>query len=150
MTLNGWPRLQRHIPRIARNYWDFRDKLSIEGDLLMKGERIIIPTTCRDSILADLHKSHESANQSLLLAKTCMYWPGMEADVLDYIKQCVTCIDNSKMPVEMLHPHEVPTGPWVKLGMDFFQDDSGNKFLIVADYFSKFPFVFPVAMTHTT
>ena len=58
------------------------------------------------------------------------------------------CINNAKMPVEMLHPHEVPTRPWVKLGMDFFQDDSGNKFLMVADYFSKFPFIFPVASTH--
>ena len=57
-----------------------------------------------------------------------MYWPGMEADVTDYVKQYVTYIDNSKMSVEMLHPHEVPSGPWVKLGMDFFQDDSGNKF----------------------
>ena len=56
LTLNGWPRVQRHIPRIACNYWDFRDELSIEGDLLMKGERIVIPTNCRDSILADLHK----------------------------------------------------------------------------------------------
>ena len=114
----------------------------------MKGERIIIPTNCRDSILADLHKSHEGASRSLSLARTCVYWPGMEADVMDYIKQCVTCIDNAKMPVETLHPHEVPTGPWMKVGMDFFQDDSGQKFLIVADYFSKFPFVFPVASTH--
>ena len=32
--------------------------------------------------------------------------------------------------------------------MDFFQDDSGQKFLIIADYFSKFPFIFPVASTH--
>ena len=77
-----------------------------------------------------------------------MYWPGMEADVTDYIKRCITCIDNSKMPVEMLHPHKVPTGPWIKIGMDFFQDDSGNKFLIVADYFSKFLFVHHVASTH--
>ena len=46
LTLNRWPRIQRHIPRIAHNYWDFRDELSIEGDLLMKGERIIILTTC--------------------------------------------------------------------------------------------------------
>ena len=30
----------------------------------------------------------------------------------------------------------------------FFQDDSGQKFLIVADYFSKFPFIFPVTSTH--
>ena len=72
---------------------------------LMKGERIVIPTSCRDSILADLHKSHEGANQSLSLARTCAYWPGMEADMMDYIKQCVTCIDNAKMPVETLCIH---------------------------------------------
>ena len=114
----------------------------------MKGERIVIPTSCRDLILADLHKSHEGANRSLSLARTCVYWPGMEADMMDYIKRCVTCIDNAKMPVETLHPHEVPAGPWIKVGMDFFQDDSGQKFLIVADYFSKFPFIFPVASTH--
>ena len=148
LTLNGWPRVRRHVPRVARNYWDFRDELSIEGDLLMKGERIVIPTSCRDSILADLHRSHEGANQSLSLAKTCVYWPGMEADVMDYIRRCVTCIDNAKIPVETLHPHEVPAGPWIKIGMDFFQDDSGQKFLIVADYFSKFPFIFPVTSTH--
>ena len=59
LTLNRWPRIRRHEPRIAHNYWDFRDELSIEGNLLMKGERIVIPTMCKDSILADLHKSHE-------------------------------------------------------------------------------------------
>ena len=68
--------------------------------------------------------------------------------MMDYIKWCVTCIDNAKMPVETLHPHEVPARPWIKLGMDFFQDDSGQKFLIIADYFSKFPFIFPVTSTH--
>ena len=51
-------------------------------------------------------------------------------------------------PVEMLHPHEVPPGPWVKIGVDFFQDHLGKKHLIVADYFSKFPYVFPVASSH--
>ena len=148
LTLNGWPWVWRHVPRIARNYWDFWDELSIEGDLLMKGERIVIPTSCRDSILADLHRSHKGANWSLSLARTCIYWPGMEADVMDYIRWCMKCIDNVKIPVETLWPHEVPARPWIKIGMDFFQDDSGQKFLIVADYFSKFPFIFPVTSTH--
>ena len=48
----------------------------------------------------------------------------------------------------MLQPHEVPPGPWVKIGVDFFQDHLGKKHLIVADYFSKFLYVFPVASTH--
>ena len=68
--------------------------------------------------------------------------------VTDYIKRCLTCIECSNLPVETLHPHEVPPGPWVKIGVDFFQDHLGKKHLIVADYFSKFPYVFPVASTH--
>ena len=148
LTLNGWPQRHTNVPRIARNYWDFRDELSIDDDLLMKGERVVIPTSCRDSIMEDLHKSHEGINKAMSLARTCVYWPGMEADITDYIKRCLTCIDSSNLPVETLHPHEVPPGPWVKVGMDFFQDDFRKKHLIIADYFSKFPYVYPVASSH--
>ena len=72
----------------------------------------------------------------------------MEADVTDYIKQCLMCIECSNLPVKTLQPHEVPPGPWVKIGVDFFQDHLGKKHLIVADYFSKFLYVFPVASAH--
>ena len=82
------------------------------------------------------------------LAKTCVYWPGMEADITDYIKWCLMCIECSNLPVKTLHPHKVPPGPWVKIGVDFFQDHLGKKHLIVADYFSKFSYMFPVASSH--
>ena len=98
--------------------------------------------------MVDLHGSHTSINKAMDLARMCVYWPGMEADITNYIKQCLTCIKSSNLPVEMLHPHKVPPGPWVKIGVDFFQDHLGKKHLIVADYFSKFPYVFPVASTH--
>ena len=58
------------------------------------------------------------------------------------------CIECSNLLIETLHPHEVPPGPWVKIGIDFFQDHHGKKHLIVADYFSKFPYIFPVASAH--
>ena len=98
--------------------------------------------------MADLHGSHASINKAMDLARMCVYWPSMEADVTDYIKWCLTCIECSNLPVEMLKPHEVPPGPWVKIGVDFFQDHLGKNTLIVADYFSKFPYVFPVASAH--
>ena len=148
LTLNGWPARHTNMSRIARNYWDFRDELSIEDDLLMKGEWVITPPSCRASIMDDLHKSHAGINKALALARTCVYWPGMKADVTDYIKGCPMCIESSNLPIETLHPHKVPPGPWVKLGMDFFQDLQGQKYLIIADDFSKFPYVFPVASSH--
>ena len=33
----------------------FHDKLSIDGDILTKGERVVIPPSYRDNIMADLH-----------------------------------------------------------------------------------------------
>ena len=38
LTLNGWPDRQGHVPRAERFYWSFHDKLSIDGDILTKGE----------------------------------------------------------------------------------------------------------------
>ena len=94
--------------------------------------------------MADLHGSHAGINKAMDLARTCVYWPSMEADMTDYIKWCLTCIKCSNLPVKMLKPHEVPRRPWVKIGVDFFQDHFGKKHLMVADYFSKFPYVFLV------
>ena len=73
----------------------------------------------------------------------------MEADVTDYIKRCLTCINSSHLPLETLHPHEVPPGPWVKVSENgLLQDDFEKKHLIIADYFSKFPYIYPVASSH--
>ena len=38
LTLNGWPDRQGCVPRAARFYWSFHDELSINGNLLTKGE----------------------------------------------------------------------------------------------------------------
>ena len=148
LTLNGFPLRCTNVPRIVRNYWDFWNELSINDDLLMKGERVVIPTSCRDFIMEDLHKGHEGINKAMSLARTCVYWPSMEADVTDYIKRCLTCIDSCHLQVETLHPYEVPPGPWLKEGMGFFQDDLGKKYLIIVDYFSKFPYIYPIASSH--
>ena len=43
LTQQGWPHQRRHIPHLARRYWDFRDELSTDDRLLLKGLRLIIP-----------------------------------------------------------------------------------------------------------
>ena len=148
ITLNGWPDRQGRVPQAVRYYWSFWDKLSINRDLLTKGEWVVIPPSCRHSIMTNLHGNHASIKKAMDLARTCIYWLGMEADITDYIKRCLMCIECSNLPMETLHPHEVPPEPWVKIGVDFFQDHLGKKHLIVANYFSKFPYVFPVVSSH--
>ena len=36
--LNGWPDRQGCVPGAARFYWSFCDKLSIDGNIITKGE----------------------------------------------------------------------------------------------------------------
>ena len=39
LTQQGWSHQRRHIPRLARRYWDFRDELSTDDGMLLKGPR---------------------------------------------------------------------------------------------------------------
>ena len=41
-----------------------------------------------------------------------------------------------------------PIRTFVKVGIDFFQDDFGKMHLNIADYFSKFLFIYPVRSSH--
>ena len=70
-----------------------------------------------------------------------MYWTGIDADIEDYTKRCQECIKRSQVPKEPLQPHDIPEGPWRKLGIDYFTFDS-NSYVLICDYFSKFPFLY--------
>ena len=40
----GWPETRSEAPSPSRPYWNYRDELSIEHGLIVKGERIVIPS----------------------------------------------------------------------------------------------------------
>ena len=126
---------------MARRYWDFRDKLSTDDGLLLKGPRLIIPGELQEEYLSRLHEGHLSANKVQENAKQHMYWTGIDADIEDYTKRCQECIKKAQVPKEPLQPHDIPEGPWRKLGMDYFAFD-GNSYVLICDYFSKFPFLY--------
>ena len=141
LAQHGWPKERRRVPNVAKYYWDFRDELSTDEGLLLKGPSLIIPAALRENYLQRLHKGHLSASKTIINAKQHMFWPGIEADIKDYTRRCQVCIQRSRPAREPLQPHEIPDGPWQKLGMDFF-DLKGKCYILICDYFSKFPFIF--------
>ena len=40
LTQQGWLHQRRHVPHLARRYWDFRDELSTDDGMLLKGLRL--------------------------------------------------------------------------------------------------------------
>ena len=130
-----------HTTHLARRYWDFRDELSTDDGMLLKGLRLIIPGEFQEEYLSRLHEGHLSASKVQENAKQHMYWTGIDVDIEDYTKRCQECIKRSQVAKEPLQPHDIPEGPWRKLGIDYFTFD-GNSYVLICDYFSKFPFLY--------
>ena len=141
LTQQGWLHQQRQVPHLARRYWDFRDELSTNEGLLLKGPRLVIPAELQAEYLQCLHKGHLSAKKVQENAKEHMYWIEINVDIDDYTKQCQECIKWSQIAKESLQSHDIPEGPWRKLGMDYF-NFNGNSYVLICDYFLKFPFLY--------
>ena len=92
-------------------------------------------------MLALIHEGHLGAEKSKALARQTLWWPGMARMIDVTVGACATCCANRRQqPPETLLPHPVPLYPWQKIGTDIFTY-SRRDYLLVVDYFSKFPLV---------
>ena len=57
--------------------WNYREDLSVENSLVLKGYRLIIPERLRPQMLSLVHQDHMGTEKCLLRAKDCMFWPGI-------------------------------------------------------------------------
>lgn len=141
IIITGWPEKISQLPSDIRPYWNFRDQLSMEDGILLNGKRIIIPPNQQKDILTQLHTAHLGIEKTKLLASTSVYWLGINKAIDQAVSQCKTCQQHQKAQTpEPLTPHEIPTRPWSVVATDIF-DFNHNQYLIIADYFSKFPIV---------
>ena len=73
-------------------------------------------------------------------ARATIYWPGIDADIVEYFKRCKTCTQHkATQHIQPLLPRDVPEAPWQDLAADFF-NFKGKEYLLIADTFSKYPF----------
>lgn len=137
----GWPEKAQDLPKSIRSFWSVKDFLSVENGIILKGVRILVPESLQKEILNTLHTSHQGIEKTRLLARTCVYWNNIDKDISDMIGQCDTCLEYSRsQKKESLMPHDVPSGPWQKIGSDLFDLDRVT-YLIVSDYYSKMTFI---------
>ena len=135
---NGWPEEKQELPAVLAPYFSFRDEMSVYDGLVLKGERLLIPKRMWPKIKDRLHSSQIGVNSCLRRARECMYWPGMAAELKEYISQCKTCSKyEARQQKESLMSHEIAQRPWEKIGTDLYTID-GQDYLIVVDYFSSF------------
>ena len=144
LTLNGWPETIRTVPHIACHFWGTQDLLTIKDGVLMKGNRVCIPPKLQDRTLCDLHDGHLGVEKMTHLARSTVYWQGIDADIADYVRCCTTCVKYKALQtVQPMLPCNIPDGPWQEIAANYFTHCNKN-YLLIADTFSKYPFLYAV------
>ena len=120
-------------------YFGIRDEITEMNGILMKGERVIVPSSLRKEMKARIHEGHLGIEKCKARARETMFWPGINGEMTEMVQQCSACLATTVyQQKEPLTSHEVPAKPWQKVGADLFHFKD-NDYLIVVDYFSNFP-----------
>jgi hypothetical protein len=137
-TVNGWPiKLDKGE---IKPYFDRRLELTVEQGCLMWGTRVIIPLSLRSKVMDELHGGHLGIVKMKELARSHLWWPGLDQDIESAIGTCDGC-QSMKQDAKLtpVHPWEFPEGPWRRLHIDFAGPFEGKMFMVVIDAFSKWP-----------
>ena len=114
-----------------------RNELSLHDDLLLRGNRVVIPTTLRQEILHKLNEGHQGIVKCRLHAKDSVRWPGISDDINTFIHNYDTCCRDFLITTEPMMPTKLPQRPREKIASDLFEF-KGKTYIIVVDYFSRY------------
>ena len=119
---SGW---SDEVSPELKPYWSQRMEITIEGECLMWGIRVIIPAKLQDRILEELHQSHSGIARTRSLVRSCMWWPNLAAQIEKLTKSCTTC---QAARIAPLHPWIRPSKSWQHINIDFTGPFQGRMF----------------------
>lgn len=111
----------------------------IDG-LILRSNRIYIPTNCRQRILTAAHEGHPGKDKLMKRLREKVWWPTMTIDAEEKSKSCFECaLVSAPNPPVPMKTRELPDGPWRDLAADFTSASSfGKELLVIVDYYSRY------------
>ncbi|XP_046407531.1 uncharacterized protein K02A2.6-like [Ischnura elegans] len=132
----GWPRRQDLDGELSQ-YYKIRTNIHEDNGLLFFDNKLIVPTKLRRYMLELLHQGHMGIEKTKARARQVLYWPNINRDIAQYVKQCSVCEKFRSANIkEPMIGHEIPEFPFEKIGMDLM-NFAGKTYLVVIDYFSN-------------
>ncbi|XP_039762474.1 uncharacterized protein K02A2.6-like [Pararge aegeria] len=144
----GWPKSGFKEPdqEMTAN-WRRREELYVENGCLMWGCRVVVPRALRPAVLAELHGSHLGMVKCKGLARSFVFWPGLDNDLERMCSACRTCGEVADLPPKApVVPWSWPSNPFDRVHIDFFSFRNIT-YLILVDAYSKWIEVSPMSTT---
>lgn len=137
-TVHGWP---RDVPPEAQPYAALRDQLSTLHDCLLRGDRVVVPHVLQPKVVELVHATHPGITCSKAIARAIVWWPGIDKDVENAVRQCTACQEAANRPPRTYCSWPKAEAPWERVHLDYAGPFMGHNFLIVIDAYSKWPVV---------
>ena len=133
-TKSGWP---QNVSETLKPYWN---KLTVEGNCVMWGIRVIVPEKFQAKVVQELHQEHQGIAKMKSIARSYIWWPNLDQCLEKTVKNCLSCQQVKNVPaVAPLHPWVWPSKPWQRIHIDFAGPLKGRMYLVVVDAHSKWP-----------
>ena len=69
MIVEGWPDQQRSLTRVLRPFWSYRDELSVDDGIVLKGiEQVLIPASTREELRHCTQGTREKKSADFVLS----------------------------------------------------------------------------------
>ena len=115
IILLGWPDLKSNLPSYVLPYFSYRDELTVQDGVILRGDRIVLPSSLRHDLKVKVHAGHHGIKSGLRCAVDLIPWP----DIRAFVASCDTCATYcARQPGQPLLTHEVPSRRWKKVGMN--------------------------------
>ena len=99
---------------------------------------MVVPARGQQQLLEDLHTAHPRIVRMKNLARSYLWWPGLDRDIEEKVKSCQVCqLQSAAHATAPLHPWEWPEKPWSRIHIDHAGPFMEQLFLIVIDAYSK-------------
>lgn len=127
----------------VKKFAPFKDELYCCKELLMRGEKIVVPQSLQKRVLSLAHIGHPGIERSKQRLRSKVWWPSMDKDVEVAVRKCLDCqIVGKAVPPEPMALRKMPENPWEFLSMDMLGPlPSGESLLVVIDCYSRFKIV---------
>ena len=102
------------------------------------GSCVIVPRADHAKVLDELHDGHPGITRMKALARSLVWWPGIDKDLEEKVKGCQKCQENQNSAAKTpLHSWEWARRPWTRIHVDYAGSFLEKMFLVVVDSYSK-------------
>ena len=117
-----------------------RLEMTIEKDVILWGKRVIVPVSLRPKIISLLHSEHNGISRMKSVARSYVWWPGIDDQLEQCAKDCNPCQQKRNQPAKVVGAKwPAPKDPWHRIHVDFAGPIGNVNLLIVVDASTKWP-----------